>query len=529
MDATTWTFIILGAAIVAFVSSRIPIAVVSLGVIVALWATGVLTLPEVFAGFGDPTIIFIASLFVVIEALQASGLTAWIAQKIIQRSGRSRTSLLAIFGLTAALLGAFISVSGSAGALIPVVVVAAVRAAIPASKLLMPLAFFATGGSLLTLTSSPVNIIVSQTAAADGGRAFGYFEFALVGVPLVILTMLIVIVAGNRLLPVRTPDSVGIADPALHARELRDDYSVDAATSALFTATDGVAEVLVAPRSNLIGRDVAPGMTMDDDSVVVMAVRSGGAPATAVAVSEDAMDAVTLRAGDALLVQGPWDALNRYVASTDVIAVDEPQLYRRAIPLGKGWKRALVIFVAMVALLVSGLVPTAIATLLAAMALVLTGVVKIPQIYQSIPWTIIILVSGLIPLANAFTQTGAAQLVADQILSVVGSFSPHMALLVLILVTITLGQFMSNLATVMMMIPIGLAIAHASSVSIQPFMMALAVAGAASFMTPIATPGNMIVMQPGGYRFGDYWRLGLPIMIVYLLIAVFYVPVIWPF
>lgn len=228
-------------------------------------------------------------------------------------------------------------------------------------------------------------------------------------------------------------------------------------------------------------------------------------------------------------MQGPWEGLNRYVASPDVIAVMEPQSFQRAVPLGRGWKRTLVIFGAMVVLLATGIVPSAIATLIAAGALIVARVVKIPDVYRAVPWSIVILVGGMIPLSTAFISTGAAGIVSDFVLSFVGQASPYLALLVICAISMVLGQFMSNLATVLVVMPIAVSIAQSTGLSPQPFMMALAICGAASFLTPVATAGNLMVMRPGGYRFGDYWKLGLPLMLGYLALAVFYVPLIWPF
>ena len=236
-----------------------------------------------------------------------------------------------------------------------------------------------------------------------------------------------------------------------------------------------------------------------------------------------------LQAGDAVLVQGPWAALTRYTQSPDVIAVTPPQALQRAVPLGRGAKRALVVLGVMVVLLATGLVPAAVAGLLAAGALVLTRVLTIPQTYRSISWTTVILIAGMIPLSAAFIATGAADRVADLVLGIIGSTSPHLALLVLCVLTMVLGQFISNVATVLVVTPIAVAIAQTLELSIQPFMMALTVAGAAAFLTPVATPANLMVLQPGGYRFGDYWKLGLPLMVVYLAVAVLYVPLVWPF
>jgi len=531
MEPASWTFLILALAVVAFVSSRIPLAVVSVGVALALWATGVLTLPEALAGLGDPTVVFIASLFVVSEALDATGVTAWLGHQVITRAGTGRTRLTVIVVLMAAALSAFISINGAVAALLPVVVVVAVRAGLVPSKMLIPLAFAASAGSLLTLTGTPVNIVVSNAAAAAGGRAFGFFEFALAGIPLVLLTTLIVVVWGERLLPDRTPEHLADAapDPRVHARTLRESYAVTMDTGTLFSATEGVLEVLVAPRSSLIGRTVCAGMTTRDENLVILALRRGEEDGPNASRGTEVAGSMTLQAGDAVLVQGPWDALDRYAASPDVIAVTAPRSLQRAVPLGRGARRALVILGLMVVLLATGLVPPAVAGLLAAGALILTRVLTVPQTYRAISWTTVILIAGMVPLSSAFVSTGAAGIIADGVLGVIGSSSPHLALLVLCVLTMVLGQFISNVATVLVVAPIAIAVSQGLDASVMPFMMALTVAGAAAFLTPVATPVNLMVMQPGGYRFGDYWRLGVPLMLVFLAVAVLYVPLIWPF
>ena len=202
---------------------------------------------------------------------------------------------------------------------------------------------------------------------------------------------------------------------------------------------------------------------------------------------------------------------------------------RRAVPLGKGAKRALVILVAMVLLLATGFVPPAIAGLLTAGAIVVTRTVSPAQAYRSISWTTVVLIAGMIPLSTAFTVTGTADLVAGWLLTVIGDSGAYVALALLCVLTLVLSQLISNTATVLIVAPIAVSLASAMGVSVQPFMMALTVVAAAAFLTPIATPVNLMVMEAGGYRFGDYWKLGLPLAIIYLLFAVFYVPLIWPF
>ncbi|MGM7697854.1 SLC13 family permease [Microbacterium sp. A84] len=520
MDPIVTTLVILLCAVIAFVSNRVPLGIVAVGVSIALYLFGILDLSSALAGFGDPTVLFIAALFVVSEALESTGIVAWAGNEVINRTGTNKTRLLFTIGLLAALLTAVISVNGSVASLLPLVVMVAARAGIRPSLMLMPLAFSAHAGSMLALTGTPVNIIVSDMAADSGGREFGFFEFALAGLPLLVGTLAIILLFGSRLLPDRTPATAPI-DLEQLATTLRTDYEIDSDRT-LMSSSRGVAEVVVPPRSSLIGLHVFPGMSTPSGDLIVLGVRRGDE-----SLDETGTD---LRAGDALLLDGPWDALQRHTAKRDeVLVVDAPHTLRRSVPFGTGAKRTLVILVAMIILLATGVVPAAIAGLLAAGALILTRVVSITRAYRAISWTTVILVAGMIPLATAFEETGAARLIAEGLRDMLGDAGPYAAVAVIVLITLVLGQLISNTATVLIVAPVAVALAVAMHVSPQPFMMALTIAGAAAFLTPVATPANLMVMEAGGYRFGDYAKLGLPLMVLFFAVAVFYVPLIWPF
>src|SRR5215475_16023064 len=198
------TFAVIVAVVVLFVWDRIPVVLVALGTPLALYFTGVLDLGEALAGLGAPAVIFIASLFVVSGGLEASGVTAWAGQLLITKAGESRTRLLVLMMLLVAVVTALISVNGAIAALLPVVVVTAIRLGQPTSQLLMPLVFAAHAGSMLAFTGTPVNVLVNEAAVDAGVPPFGYFEFALVGVPLLAGTIAIVVLFGRRLLPSRS-------------------------------------------------------------------------------------------------------------------------------------------------------------------------------------------------------------------------------------------------------------------------------------------------------------------------------------
>ena len=219
MDDAAISFAVLGAVVVLFIWNRFPVELVAIAAALALYATGVLDLQQTLAGFGDPMVVFIAALFVVSEGLDATGVTAWAGQRLIAYAGDSGNRLLVLVMLLCALVTALISINGAVAALLPIVVVAALRLGRPTSQLMLPLAFAAHAGSLLALTGTPVNVIVSEAAENAGQAPFGYFEFSLVGIPLLIGTVLIIVLFGSRLLPQRTPKSMP-ADLGAHARTL---------------------------------------------------------------------------------------------------------------------------------------------------------------------------------------------------------------------------------------------------------------------------------------------------------------------
>jgi di/tricarboxylate transporter len=594
--------LILAAVVVLFLWNRLPVEIVAIGAALSLAATGILTVGETLAGFGDATVIFIAALFVVSEGLDSSGVTTWAGQQLVTRAGTSRTRLLLLTMLLVALFTAVISVNGAVAALLPMVVVIAIRVGMPPSQLMMPLAFAAHAGSLLVLTGSPVNILMSDVARDIDGTGFGFFEFALVGIPLVVGTFLLILATGSRLLPHRTAKTL---PPNLseHARTLMDQYAIhepvirlrvqpgsplvgvpvdeielagrpeltfigvrtgeghprgsdrvvegdllvlrgDPAVALRYAAGHGLddepppvapeaarsmisrefgaVEVVIPPRSGLIGEPAFPGMVTESGDLVILAVQRRG---------EDlGPEETVLASGDVLLLQGTWDALEEHLGDPDVRVIEPVDLIRRqAVPLGPRSKQALAILVGMVVLLATGTVPSVVAGLLAAIAMILTGVVRLEQAYRGINWTTVVLVAAMLPLSKAIEVTGAADLVADRLVAITGPAGPYATVLGIALLTAVLGQLISNMATVLVVYPVALAAAAEIGVSHRPVLMALTVAAAAAFLTPVATPVNLMVMGPGAYRFSEYAKFGLPLLLLFLAVATFLVPLIWPF
>ena len=403
MSDSTITFVVLGGVVVLFVTNRVPVAVIAIATAMSLWATDVLTLDQATAGFGDPTVLFIASLFVVSEALDSTGVTAWVGQVLIDRAGTDRSRIIVSMMVLCGLLTALITPNASVAALVPVTVIVAMRVGQHTSQLLVPLAFSAHAGALLALTGSPVSVVVSDAAHDAGVGRFGFFEFALTGVPLLVGTVAIVLVLGRRLLPHRDAASMP-RDLSEHSRTLARHYRVNGESSErLFGRRYGAAELIIPPRSSAIGQPAYPGMTTESGQLVVVAVVRGNKrlddPET------------TLLAGDTLLVRGSWRALSSQIDSdAAVLAVDPPDVIRRqAVPLGVGAPKAIAILAAVVLVLATNAVPPAIAGLGAACLLVLLGVLSVEQAFASVGWTTVVLVAGMIPLSTAMRTTGAAE------------------------------------------------------------------------------------------------------------------------
>ena len=284
----------------------------------------------------------------------------------------------------------------------------------------------------------------------------------------------------------------------------------------------GAVELVIPPRSGLIGATVFPGMVTDSGDLVILAVQRRGAD-VGTAKAE-------IAAGDTLLVQGAWQDLDREVdADRDVIAVDQPAAVRaQAVPLGPKAIEALAVTGAMVVLLASGRVPAAVAGLLAVGALILLKVLTVPQAYRGISWTTVVLVAGMIPVSTAMQVSGAAGEVAERLVDIVGGGGSSLLLVGIFVICVVCGSMISNTATALIVIPIALSAAAELDVSPKPLLLAVTVSCAAALLTPVSTASNLMVMEPGAYKFGDYAKFGLPILVIYGVLVVFYIPLIWP-
>ncbi|MEH2509343.1 di/tricarboxylate transporter [Nitrobacteraceae bacterium AZCC 1564] len=597
------TLVIIAAAMMLFAWNPIPAAVVAVCASLALYFTGILTVQETLAGFGDPVVILIAALLAIGAGLEIAGVGAWAGQTLIRHTGENETRRMIAIMIVAAVFSGLIGMNGAVAAMLPIIVVVAVRTRVAPSRLMIPLAFACLTGSKLTLLGTPVNVIAATQADEAGVGHIGFLEWAVLGVPLLAGTIVITLLFGKWLLPERRSLSIP-ADFSAHAHTLveqyrledglhhfrvrstspylgqsradvdlkqyaglhlvalldgrtasplqreqidegdlvlvrgdaetagrlaldmhlavREDKAAGSVADVLLSRNSGLAEVVIPLRSKLIGQSMFPGMTTEDGDLMVLAIQRGNI--------EMREEPVVLRAGDHLLLQGTWKALDQYLSDPKVLVVDSPEVVQKqAVALGQGAPAAIAILLLLFILLAFEIVPAPIAAVICATLMVITRVLTLPQFYRGIDWNTCILIGAMIPPATAMTKTGAAALIGDYVVNAVGGAGPIAVLAAVFIVSATISQFISNTSSALVMMPIGLAVASELGVSALPMMLSVAMGASASFLTPFANGVSLMVYGPGGYRFGDFWKLGLIVMAWALIVTVVVIPLYWKF
>ncbi|MEN8040702.1 MAG: SLC13 family permease [Actinomycetota bacterium] len=620
MSPMAVTFLILGFTIVMFVWGKLNPDFVAMSSAVALYLFGIITLDETFAGFASSTVIMIAALFIVGEGLTRTGVTDWASSLIVDRAGSSLTRMLVVSMIGTAVLSAFISNTGTVATLMPAIMAAAWLVGSTPSKLLIPIAFAANAGGLLTLTGTPPNIVVAEALIDAGLRPFGYFEYALIGLPLLIAATVYMAIWGRRLLPTQPEadkppsgpeeyaalikafavdralyaiefpeghDAFGMTfrdldigrrfgvvpvyvrnrpeDPILNVmgHELPDprartrfpfpseqlkerdvlvvrgiprtiDRMVEAMggrASAIemtelelnqtrLPAEIGWSELMITPRSKLRGKKVREGEWLGWGSVQIMGIRRPG---------EKTGSRIALKSGDTILVRGRWPNIHRLRNErTDFVVVGHPEAAEHSVT-GPSTKAplAVAILVGMVVLMVTGVVPAVMATLLAAGAMLLTGAVNARQAYRAVSWSSVVLIAAMFPTAIALTKTGGTDLIAGWLVDLVTGSDPRLLVAAIYLVTVILSQVLSNTATTIIIAPVVLSIAFTMDLDPHALLITVSVAASTAFLTPIGTTTNVMVMAPGHYKFTDYTKVGLPLVAIFFVGTVILAPLIW--
>lgn len=429
MGTAEQTLIVLAVMAVLFVTEIIPLAITSLGGAITLGLMGIITPKVVFSGLSDSTVVLFAGMFVVGAALFYTGLAQKIGETVVSHAGTSENGLMLAIMLVTATMSAFLSNTGTTAALLPVVVGICAVAKIPASRQLMPLAFAAGIGGIITMVGTPPNIIVSGTLSKFGIEPFGFFEFAWIGIPLTIATIVFMMLIGKHLLPKHEITDAGDVEQEVAAEDISND-----------------------PKKQLFSGLILLG--------VILAMILG-----------------------------------------------EPLKEHFGINL-----------------------PLSMVAVIGAMLCVLTGCLNEKQAYTSIDWVTIFLFAGMMPVATALDQSGAGKMIANAVIGVMGSDpSPYFATAVLFALSCVMTQFMSNTASCALLAPIGISIAQGMGADPHAVLMAIGVAASCAFGTPVGTPPNTLVLGPGQYKFTDYVKAGVPLILVCFVVSLIIIPMVWPF
>lgn len=586
----TIVFAVLAATLVLFVWGRWRYDLVALGALLALALLRIVPAEEAFLGFGHPAVITVAAVLVASRGLQNAGvvdlLSGWG-----MRTGKNVTLQVAVLTLLVAVCSAFMNNVGALALLMPVAIRMGRKSGTPPSLLLMPLAFGSLLGGLVTLIGTPPNIIVATFRARVAEESFGMFDFTPVGGGVALAGIVFLALVGWRLIPrrkarasreelfeieaytteVRVPKESKMAGHSLG--ELEDlvekedltvvglirgdrrtpapsDFELLRSGDVLIVEGDPealkklvqeaglelvgskhvgekdlrsedvtVVEAIVAPDARLVGRTIRQVNLRRRYGVNLLAVARQGERL------KERLGSNLLRPGDVLLLQGPTDAVQEVLTEFGLLPLAE-----RGLRLGQPRRLALAIgiFGAAIALITLRVLAPEIAFTLAAVAMVLTGLLTLRESYQAIDWPVIVLLAALIPVGAALETTGGAELVAAQFLRFSDVLPPWATLAVLLVGTMFLSDVINNAAAAVLMCPIALGIAAGVGASPDPFLMAVAIGASCAFLTPIGHQSNTLVLGPGGYRFGDYWRVGLPLEIIIALVSLPLLLRFWP-
>jgi di/tricarboxylate transporter len=571
-----------------FMSGRLRYDLVGALALVAAVALGVVPQDKAFLGFANPVIVIIASVLVVSRAIASSSVLESVVGPVVARL-RSPSLQIGVLTAAVAYLSAFIKNVGTLGIFIPVAIQAARRSGRPRSIYLMPLAFGSLLGGTITKIGTSPNLLISSVRRDLGLPAFGLFDFAAVGLPLTTIAILF-LAFGWRLLPRREgqkPADEAFAIEA-YSTELRvpaDAQRVDLTVDAFEELGDGeiaIAAILregarrYVPASHwrLFAGDVL--IVIGDPVVVHKVVAKTGFEVVGsgeLAAAEDAMDEMevveVLVPADSLLVGSTPASLRlRHRFGVNLVAVRKAsktvigrlrshRFEPGDIVLLQGWGRTLAsalgelgvlpladrrlalgrrasglipIGLLAAALLLVGLhlVPVEVAFFGAAVFTVLLRQVKVKEAYAAIDMPVIVMLGCLIPVGEGLRETGATALIGDVLTHAARAVSGPQAIGLVMLVAMLLTPLLHHAAAVLVLGPVAAAVAANLGYRTDPFLMAVALGCACDFLTPIGHQNNTLVMGPGGYRFGDYWRLGLPLTLIVLFVGTPLIVRAWP-
>ena len=585
------TLALLGVTILLLVTEWVPPGVTGLLAIVGLALTGVLPSGEAFAGLTNPAVVTVASMYVISAAVARTGAAGVIANRLTRPGSGNARSAYGLLLLATMLLSGFVNNTPLLLIFLPLVLGLANRMGEPPSKLLIPLSYVSILGGSATLIGTSTNLIVASSLreASEGRLELGMFSFAKLGVVLAAAGGILVVLLRKRLLPERPSlgllthkgiaveyvteievlaagglvgrtldelekdhalgegvrilqvvrgEVVRIPDPQVELAagdlllvkgepeavlELRLADGQRAATGHRSDAVRGLGltlfELVVAPGSPWIGRTVEGLGLHDQYDASVFAVQRRDHHL------REQIDRLTLQSGDVLLLQGTEASMRQLRDVSGVLVVegvDSIARHTKKAPLvGLG-------LAAFVGLCVTGVATIEVAALSVALFVVLAGCISVRRAYEAIGWDVLFVIAGTLALGAACVKTGIASTAAQGVVDIVAPYGMRAVLGVVLVLTALMTQVLSNNATAAVMTPIALELGQRlSPTDPMPFVMAVAFGANCSFLTPVSYNTNLIVYGPGGYRFGDFVRLGLPLTVLFLGLATVLLPVLY--
>jgi di/tricarboxylate transporter len=550
--------------------------------------TGVVPKDQAFSGFGHPATVIIALVLIVSRGLSNSGVIELLARYVVD-SSRKLAAHITIMSALAASLSAIMNNVAALALLMPIDLQAAKKAGRSPSLSLMPLSFASILGGMITMIGTPPNIVVAEYRNDALGESFSMFDFAPVGLACAVVGVAYVAIIGWRLLPegrkgadgaselfdladyiaeVRVPegsDAIGKRVQELDELANKSDIEIVGLTRrgrrmpglarrteilagdilVVEASPDSLEEALGSLNLEYIGK--GEGVLEDDDLtlnevVIQESSKLAGRSAKSirllyryrvalVGVSRqgkrfrDHVRDLLLNPGDVLLLLGPDERLADIIGRLGLLPLADRG--QRVIQRHKVWL-AVGTFVAAIAIASAGFVYLPIALGCVVALYIGLNIVPIRDVYTSIEWPVIVLLGSMIPIGSALQTTGGTALIADGIISMSSGLSPVFVLGLLVVVTMTLSDVMNNTATAVIAAPLAVDIASQLDVNPDPFLMGVAVAASCAFLTPIGHKNNTLIMGPGGYRFGDYWRMGLALEIIIVVVSVPVILLVWP-
>ncbi|PCH83092.1 MAG: SLC13 family permease [Piscirickettsiaceae bacterium] len=586
----TIIFSILAATLVLFAWGKWRYDLVALMAMTAVLLFKLVTPNEAFSGFGHTAVITVAAVLIISQALKNAGVVDVVAAYLLPHTGNAIIHITLLTALVT-FFSAFMNNVGALALLLPVAIATAKEHNRSPAMILMPVAFGSILGGMSTMIGTPPNIIIANYRADITGTAFGMFDFSPIGAVIATVGVLFITTIGWRLipkqrfeentaeelyevsnyltevkvmqgsplieLPVKEVEAlqgndigvVGIARGNRHALNTNPNYvlkendililrgdpitlqkkfadanlefqtasgkTFDDLTSGDLTLT----ECVITATSPIVGRDVAYLRRKTSNSVAVIGLAKEGR------MIRKRLRNHSFKAGDVLLLQCEKAFVNDMLMELNLLPLAE-----RGIQIGQQRRVliALTIFIGAILLGAFHVLPMAGAFILAILVYALMGFLPGKDVYRDVDWPIIILLGGMIPVGRALESTGATDLIANQIVNLTNGLPIYLVLTLILVVTMFLSDIINNAATALVMAPISVGIANQLGVNIDPFLMAVAIGASCAFLTPIGHQSNTLVMGPGGYQFGDYWRMGLPLEILITVISIPLILIVWP-